>query len=86
MNCEFFIRKTEMDELVNSSKEIYEELICQKKKIRSEIEQDRFEKSKFTEIKLKQEHNLKDIAVKLYQETIIVHFVDYYSRFEKWMR
>ena len=75
-----------MDELVNSSKQIYEDLVGQKKEIRSKIEQERFERSKFTEIKLKQEHNLKDIAVKLYQETIIVHFVDYYSRFEKWMR
>jgi len=74
-----------MDELVNSSKQIYEELVNQKKEIRNKSEQDRFERSKFTEIKLKQEHNLKDIAVKLYQETIIVHFVDYYSRFEKWM-
>ncbi len=74
-----------MDELVNSSKQIYEELVNQKKEIRNKGEQERFERSKFTEIKLKQEHSLKDIAVKLYQETIIVHFVDYYSRFEKWM-
>lgn len=92
-DLEFFVQnsflttkwKTEMDELVNSSKQIYEDLVAQKKEIRSKVEQERFEKSKFTEIKLKQEHGLKDIAVKLYQETIIVHFVDYYSRFEKWM-
>lgn len=92
-DLEFFVQnsylttkwKTEMDELVNSSKQIYEELVSQKKEIRNKIEQEKFERSKFTEIKLKQEHSLKDIAVKLYQETIIVHFVDYYSRFEKWM-
>lgn len=92
-DLEFFVQnsyltskwKTEMDELANSSKQIYEDLVSQKKEIRSKLEQERFEKSKFTEIKLKQEYNLKDIAVKLYQETIIVHFVDYYSRFEKWM-
>lgn len=93
-DLEFFVQnsyltsvwKTEMDELVNSSKQIYEELVAQKKEIRSKIEQERFEKSKFTEIKMRQEQKLKEIAVKLYQETIIVHFVDYYSRFEKWMR
>lgn len=92
-DLEFFVQnsyltsawKTEMDELVNSSKQIYEELVAQKKEIRSKIEQERFEKNKFTEIKMRQEQKLKDIAVKLYQETIIVHFVDYYSRFEKWM-
>ena len=86
LNIFLFKRKTEIDELVNSSEQIYNELLCQKKEIRSKIEQDRFEKSKFTEFKLRQEHSLKNIAVKLYQESIIVHFVDYYSRFEKWMR
>jgi hypothetical protein len=75
-----------MDELVNSSEQIYDELVNQKKEIRNKMEQERFERSKFTEFKLRQEHSIKDIAVKLYQETIIVHFVDYYSRFEKWMR
>ncbi len=83
---EIIKRKTEIDELVNSSQQIYDELVRQKRDIRSKQEQERFEKSKFTEFKLKQENKIKESAVKLYQETIIVHFVDYYSRFEKWMR
>ena len=78
--------KNEIDELANSSQQIYDELIKQKRDIRSKPEQERFEKSKFTEFKLKQKSRLKESAIKLYQETIIVHFVDYYSRFEKWMR
>ncbi len=93
-DLEFFVQnsflttkwKTEIDELANSSQQIYDELIKQKRDIRSKPEQERFEKSKFTEFKLKQESRLKESAIKLYQETIIVHFVDYYSRFEKWMR
>lgn len=92
-DLEFFVQnsfltskwKTEIDELVNSSQQIYDELVRQKRDIRSKQEQERFEKSKFTEFKLKQENKIKESAVKLYQETIIVHFVDYYSRFEKWM-
>lgn len=78
--------KNEIDELVNSSQQIYDELLKQKRDIRTKIDQDKFEKSRFTEFKLKQENRMKENAVKLYQETIIVHFVDYYSRFEKWMR
>ena len=59
-------RKTEIDELVNSSQQIFDELVKQKRDIRSKQEQERFEKSKFTEFKLKHESKIKESAVKLY--------------------
>jgi len=77
--------KTEIDGLVHSSHMIYDELWQQKREIRNKNEQERFERSQYTFFKIKHENQLKESAVKLYQETIIVHFVDYYSRFEKWM-
>ena len=68
------------------SQAIFEEINQIKKEVRSKYDQEKFEKNKLVEFKIKNHLKSKENAVKLYQETIIVHFVDYYSRFEKWMR
>jgi hypothetical protein len=50
------------------------------------MDQEKFERSKFTDFKIKQELKIKDEAVKLYEETVVVQFYDFFLRFEKWMR
>lgn len=56
-----------------------------KKELRYKSDQEKFETNKFTEFKIAGLAKTKDEAVKLYQEVIIVHFYDFYLRFEKWM-
>jgi TANK-binding kinase 1 len=92
-NLEFLVQnsnrtskwKKEIDAYVCSSQEIFDELVSQKKEIRSKVDQEKFERSKFTEFKLKQETKIKEEAVKLYEETVVVQFYDFFLRFEKWM-
>ena len=91
-NLEFLVQnssltskwKNEIDALTNFSQQNYNELLQQKKELRK-FEMDKFESSHFTRFKLKQIAKSKENAVKLYQETISVHFYDFYSKFEKWM-
>ena len=78
-------RKKEIDAYVSSSQQVYDELMSQKKEIRSKMDQEKFERSKFTDFKLKQEAKIKEEAVKLYEETVVVQFYDFFLRFEKWM-
>lgn len=56
-----------------------------KKDFRYKSDQEKFENSKFTEFKINNITRTKDEAIKLYQEVIIVHFYDFYLKFEKWM-
>ena len=92
-NLEFLVQnvnltskwKKEADAYVATSQQIYDELMAQKKEIRNKIDQEKFERSKFTEFKLRQEAKTKEDAVRLYHDTIIVQFYDFYLHFEKWM-
>jgi hypothetical protein len=59
--------------------------MAKKRELRYKPEQDRFEASRFTEFKVKEVARTKEEAIKLYQEVIIVHFYDFYLKFEKWM-
>lgn len=77
--------KNEIDAYCSTSQQIYDDLLHQKKDIRTKQDQEKFERSKFTDFKLKRMRKTKDDAVKLYQDTAIVHFFDFYLRFEKWM-
>ena len=86
-NCSLSSKwKKEIDQLTVVSQSIYEEMNQMKKEVRSKYDQEKFEKNKLIEFKVRNELKAKESAVKLYQDTIIIHFVDYYSRFEKWMR
>ena len=92
-NLEFLVQnanltskwKKEADAYAASSELIYDELHLQKKEMRNKIEQEKFERSKFTEFKLRQVAKTKEDAVRLYHDTIIVQFYDFYLHFEKWM-
>ena len=81
-----FSRKKEIDAYTFSSQQVFDELLSLKKDIRSKSDQEKFERSKFTDFKIKQEIKIKDEAVKLYEETVVVQFYDFFLRFEKWMR
>ncbi len=59
--------------------------MAKKRELRYKPEQDRFEASKFVEFKVMSVERTKKEAVKLYQDVIIVHFFDFYLKFEKWM-
>ena len=93
-NLEFLVQnssltskwKNEIDALVHRAQHNYNELLQQKKESRQKHEQERFERSIFTEFKVKQISIARENAVKLYLETISIHFYDFYSKFEKWMR
>jgi hypothetical protein len=77
--------KNEVDAYCNTSQQIYDDLLSQKKEHRCKADQDKFERNKFNDFKLKKMRKTKEDAVKLYQDTAIVHFFDFYLRFEKWM-
>ncbi len=77
--------RNEADAYANTSQSIYNEFMAKKKELRYKNEQEKFEQSKFTEFKINSVLKTKEEAVKLYQEVIIVHFYDFYLKFEKWM-
>lgn len=77
--------KKEADAYTNTAQRIHEEFLQRKKELRYKSDLERFEKSKFTEFKIKNLEKTKEEASKLYQEVIIVHFYDFYLKFEKWM-
>lgn len=92
-NLEFLVQnsnltskwKNQIDAYTNTSQEIYDELYKEKRKLSVKADQDRYQSSKYTEFKINQENKAKEDAVKLYEDVIIVHFYDFYLRFEKWM-
>lgn len=81
----FKTRKKEADAYTMTAQKTHDEFVAKKKEMRYRQEQEKFESSKFTEFKIAGLARTKDEAVKLYQEVIIVHFYDFYLRFEKWM-
>ena len=76
----------EIDAYVQTCKQFYQELAQQRKQMTIRIEQEKFERSRFTEFKIKQILRSKEEATKLLQETVVVKFLDFFIRFEKWMR
>ena len=79
------IRKSEIDAYCTASQSIYNELVQQKREHKSKEDQMRFERSRFTGFKLNRLTRCKDDATRLFQETIVVQFYDFYLQFEKWM-
>jgi hypothetical protein len=75
----------EIDAYVQTCKQFYHELAQQRKQL-NRLEYEKFERSKFTEFKIKQILRSKEEATKLLQETVVVKFLDFFIRFEKWMR
>jgi hypothetical protein len=92
-NLEFLVQNStltskwrkEADAYANTSQTIFNEFMAKKKELRYKPEQDRFEASKFIEFKVQSASRTKEEATKLYNEVIIVHFYDFYLKFEKWM-
>ncbi|CAF0916400.1 unnamed protein product [Brachionus calyciflorus] len=92
-NLEFLVQnssltckwRSEADAYASTAKKIHDDFLQKKKEFRYRSDQERFEKSKFTEFKINNIIRTRDEAVKLYQEVIIVQFYDFYLRFEKWM-
>lgn len=76
----------EIDAYVQTCKQFYQELSQQRKQLTIRMEHDKFERSRFTEFKIKQILRSKEEATKLLQETVVVKFLDFFIRFEKWMR
>lgn len=77
--------KSEADAYTRTAQKTHNEFVARKKEMRYSVDMQRFETSRFTEFKVAGLARVKDEAVKLYQEVIIVHFYDFYHRFEKWM-
>jgi hypothetical protein len=77
--------KKEIDEYVSQAMREFNYLYQLKKEYRQTSHTDHFEHSVFTEFKLKNIKQLKNKAIDLYQNKVIVHFFEFHSLFEKWM-
>lgn len=92
-NLEFLVQNSsqtnkwrrEADAYASTSQSIYNDFMIRKKDLRYKQEQEKFEASRLTEFKINSIIKTKEEAIKLYQEVIIVHFYDFYLKFEKWM-
>lgn len=73
------------DAYTTTAQGVHDEFMERKREHRDELDKFEFERSMFTKFKVAQLESIRKEVVNLYQQEIIVNFVDFYSRFEKWM-